>query len=161
MRKRDYCQCVCKNKSPPVAAHEVVEDAPDKNPDEVENGSGEQRGEDLLADEGALVGLEAQDDDAADVGAEKISEVWSKESSHSIPENANDVKEKPGNQKVGFAFSQPLEHPSKFNQKWCNQTWILKSWNSNLFLTYHPQLTVYNVDHATILDRGINIKQYL
>ena len=74
MRKRDYCQCVCKNKSPPVSAHEIVEDAPDKNPDEVEDGSGEQGGEDLLADEGALVGLEAQDDDAADVGAGKISE---------------------------------------------------------------------------------------
>ena len=43
-----------KIRSPPVAAHEVVEDASDKNPDEVENGSGEQRGEDLLADEGAL-----------------------------------------------------------------------------------------------------------
>ena len=62
-------------RAPPVAADEVVEDAPDENPDEVEDGPGEQRGEDLLADEGALVGLQAQDDDAADVGAEKISEV--------------------------------------------------------------------------------------
>ena len=56
---------------PPVAADEVVEDAPDKNPDEMENRSGEQRGKDLLRDKGALVRLEAQDDDGPDVGAGK------------------------------------------------------------------------------------------
>jgi len=65
---------IAKDKSPPVAADEVVEDAPDKNPDEVENGSSEEGGEDLLADEGALVGLQAQDDHAPDVGAGKMSE---------------------------------------------------------------------------------------
>ena len=65
---------IAKDKSPPVAADEVVEDAPDKNPNEVENSSSEQGGEDLLTDEGALVGLQAQDDHAADVGAGKISE---------------------------------------------------------------------------------------
>ena len=59
-------------RSPPVAADEVVEDAPDENPDEVEDSPGEQRGKDLLADEGALVRLEAQDDDGPDVGAEKM-----------------------------------------------------------------------------------------
>ena len=58
--------------TPPVAAHEVVEDALDENPDKVEDGPSEDGGEDLLADEGALVGLEAQDDDPADVGAAKI-----------------------------------------------------------------------------------------
>ena len=59
-------------RSLPVTADEVVEDAPDENPDKVEGSPGEQRGEDLLADEGALVGLEAQDDDGPDVGAGKI-----------------------------------------------------------------------------------------
>ena len=59
-------------KSPPVATDEVVEDAPDENPDKVEDSPSEQRGKDLLGDEGALVGLEAQDDDGPDVGAGKI-----------------------------------------------------------------------------------------
>ena len=59
-------------RSLPVTADEVVEDAPDKNPDEVKGGPGEERGKDLLGDEGALVGLEAQDDDGPDVGAGKM-----------------------------------------------------------------------------------------
>ena len=59
-------------RAPPVAADEVVEDALDENPDKVEDSPGEQRGKDLLADEGSLVGLEAQDDDPADIGAGKM-----------------------------------------------------------------------------------------
>ena len=59
-------------RAPPVAADEVVEDAPDENPDKVEDSPSEQRGKDLLGDEGALVGLEAQDDDGPDVGAGKM-----------------------------------------------------------------------------------------
>ena len=91
-------------KSPPVATDEVVEDAPDENPDEVEDGPGEQGSEDLLGDEGALVGLEAQDDDGPDVGAGKMWKLVTKELCFK-PEYANDVKEQPGNQKVCLTFS--------------------------------------------------------
>ena len=52
---------------PPPAYHEVIEDAFDKEPNNVERSPGDERREDLVGGKGPQVGLESQDDDAADV----------------------------------------------------------------------------------------------
>ena len=54
-------------KTTPPAYHEVIEDAFDEEPNKVERSPGEERREDLVGGERPQVGLESQDDDAADV----------------------------------------------------------------------------------------------
>ena len=53
--------------APPPAYHEVIEDAFDEEPNNVERSPSEERREDLVGGERPQVGLESQDDDAANV----------------------------------------------------------------------------------------------